>query len=205
MSNLPLKYLRSSVLWSVVALLIAINLWLGIKAGGDNLLNNLTAPRGIISLETTGSVESARKIIQSWNKNTPGEIPLRSIALRSLIYDYIFIVFYTFTLALVCLIAAGVFNANHEKLNRLGLVKLGVGLARLQIVTAALDAIENIALWRMLRDSTLSIWPLLARWCALPKFGLIAVSFIYILLAFIFWIGESHKRKPLRKSQVSTP
>lgn len=205
MNNLPLKYLQSSVLWPVVALLIAINLWLGIKAGGDSLLNNVTAPQGIVSLETAGSVERGRNIIQSWNKKTTDEIPLRSIALHSLIYDYIFILFYTFTLALVCLIAAGAINENHEKLKHLGLVKLGVGLARIQILTAALDAIENIALWRMLREATSTIWPVLAKWCAFTKFGLIAVSLIYIMLAFIFWIGESHQRKPSRASQLSIP
>jgi hypothetical protein len=202
MNNLPLKYLRSSALWPAVALLIALNLWLGIKAGGDRLLTNTVATQGIVSLETAGSAERAGAIILSWTK-TPDGISLRSVALHSLIYDGFFIIFYTITLALGCFIAAGIIEVRHRKLKDLGLVKLGLILARLQVLTAALDFLEDIALWRMLSNSTSSLWPSLARWCAIPKFALIAVSLLYILLAFIFRLGESHQRRPSRQRQAS--
>ncbi|HEX8747235.1 MAG TPA: hypothetical protein VF717_08540 [Pyrinomonadaceae bacterium] len=191
------KYLASRALWPLIALLIAINLWLGIKAGGDNLLRNSAAPNGIISLEVAGSMGAAEAIMQSWNRLLPdGTTLLLDVARQSLKWDYVFILFYTITLALGCLISASIIDTRHEKLKRLGLVKVGWMLICSQVLVAALDATENVALWMVLHGSKSNSWPVLSKWCAVPKFGLIGISFFYMFLTFIIWIGESHKRRP---------
>jgi hypothetical protein len=194
MFNLLKKCLNSTFLWPAIALVIAINLWLGIKAGGDNLLENPSARWGIVSLEMAGTTERAKVILQSWTRKSPEGIPLRAIASRSLVYDYFFMIFYTATLAMACLIAATVIETRHQQLKGLGFTKLGTALARLQAVILILDALENIALWRMLRGSGSDIWPVLAKACAIPKFGLIAATFAYILFVFVIRLGESKQR-----------
>lgn len=190
----------------MMALLIAVSLWFGVKAGGGGLLRNEHAPNGIVSLELAGSAEAAAKIVKSWNRPAPYEkseetdeevkSTLLDVARESIIYDYFFILFYTVTLALGCLISADIIDARHETLKRLGMVRIGWALIYAQVLVAAMDATENVALWNMLQGSGASFWPTLARWCAMIKFGLIATSLLYMLLVFIIWIGESYKRRP---------
>jgi hypothetical protein len=199
MFNLLKKCLNSTFLWPAIALVIAINLWLGIKAGGDNLLENPSARWGIVSLEMAGTTERTKVILQSWTRKSPEGTPLRPITLsdiasRSLIYDYFFMIFYTGTLAMACLISATVIETRHQKLKSLGFTTLGTALARMQVLILILDALENIALWRMLRGSGSDIWPVLAKACAIPKFGLIAATLAYILFVFVIRLGESKQR-----------
>ena len=201
MYKLLKKCLNSPFLWPAIALVIAINLWLGIKAGGDNLLENPTARWGIVSLEMAGTVDKAKAILQGWARKSPEGIPLRTIALRSLIYDCVFLVLYTATLAMACLIAAALIDTRHPKLARMGLAKMGRGLAHLQGVVAALDTVENIALWRMLRASGSYVWPALAKSCAVPKFALIAITSTYILIVFVVRLGEA--KQLTRKNTVA--
>ncbi|MDX6574650.1 MAG: hypothetical protein QOE96_603 [Blastocatellia bacterium] len=202
MYKLLKKCLNSPFLWPAIALVIAINLWLGIKAGGDNLLEIPPAARwGIVSLEMAGTVDKAKAILQVWARKSPEGIPLRTIALHSLIYDCGFLVLYTATLAMACLISATLIDTRHPKLARMGLAKLGRGLAHLQGVVAALDTVENIALWRILRSSGLYVWPALAKACAVPKFALIAITFTYILVVFVVRLGEIKQR--IRQNTVA--
>lgn len=207
MFKLLKKCLLSRALWPVIALVIAINLWLGIKAGGDSLLENQNARWGIVSLETAGSTDRAKVILLSWSQKSPDGISLRRIALRSLIYDYFFMLFYTATLAMACLIAATIIETRHPTLKRHGLTKLGTALARLQIVVLVLDAVENIALWRMLRGSGSYFWPLVAKSCAVPKFGLIAVTFAYVFFVLVVRASENQSTRGPRvaATQASGP
>jgi len=196
MYKLLKRCLNSTFLWPAIALVIAINLWLGIKAGGDNLLENPIARWGIVSLEVAGTTDRTKAILQSWAPKSPEGIQLRTIALRSLIYDCVFLVLYTATLAMACLIAATLIETRHPKLARMGFATLGRGLAHLQGVVAALDTVENIALWRILRvrASGFYVWPVLAKSCAIPKFGLIAAACTYILFVFVVRLGETKQR-----------
>jgi hypothetical protein len=49
-------------------------------------------------------------------------------------------------------------------------------------VAALLDAVENYALIRVLLGSNLVIWPKVAKWCAVPKFVIVAAGLAYILI-----------------------
>jgi hypothetical protein len=50
-----------------------------------------------------------------------------------------------------------------------------------QFSAAVLDAIENFALINLAFDSQREFWPIIARWCALVKFGIVGTGLVYIL------------------------
>lgn len=220
---MPLREGYLSLLWPLLPVLIAISCWFGVKAGGDNLLNNnIAAPYGIISLELAGSVEEAERIISTWRRRVPdwrkesearnqGEFSrffsnqgrmLTEVATRSLIFDLLFIGFYASTMAVACLLAATEIHCRSRK-PKPRLVALGMKLALLQMVTAGFDLVENLALWRMLSAEVVTNpWPWIAYVFAMAKFSLLGFSLLYIVIAFGFWVVDH--RRPLRKSIVVT-
>src|SRR5215510_3350628 len=216
---MPLRDELLSILWPLFPVLIAISLWFGVKAGGDNLLRNKTAISGIGSLERAGTVDEARKIISSWNQRAPerrSQIEIKnesflsrflsndgrmltSVARRSLIFDLFFIVFYTSVMAAACLLAATEIALRRDK-QKSRLVSLGIKLAYIQLLTAGADLIEDVALWRMLSNSTSRLWPWLAYVCSWTKYALVATSLVYILLAFIFWVVDNRRHPAIKPS-----
>ncbi|MGD8815279.1 MAG: hypothetical protein PVI78_12475 [Anaerolineales bacterium] len=134
-------------------------------------LQTNAAPSGIISYELAGDLPSARSILDSWG--TTGQL----FAALSLGVDYLFLVAYSITIALGCRIVA---NKMHHRFGFL--ISLGVLLSWSQFLAAWLDALENYALIRVLLGSSNTIWPPTALWCALPKFALVGLGILYILL-----------------------
>ena len=65
------------------------------------------------------------------------------------------------------------------------LAALGATLAWAQFGAAALDAVENYALIRLLLGDRSPRWPPLARWCALPKFAIVAAGLVYVLVGWL--------------------
>lgn len=203
-------------------MLIAISCWFGVKANGDNLLENDVARRGIVSLELAGSVNQAQLIINSWQYKVPerrsddevkkqGRIfraftnqgrMVTDVAKRSLIFDLFFISFYASAMAVACLLAATEIHCRSRK-PKPRLVALGMRLALLQLATAAFDVAENFALWRMLSGSVRNPWPWIAYGFAAAKFTLLGVSIVYIFVAFGFWLVD-HRRPSMRKTIAAT-
>jgi hypothetical protein len=214
------RYLN--ILWPILAVLIAVSCWFGVKAGGDNLLKNDYARSGIGSLERAGSVEEARWIISTWNQRVPERrsksetdnlgaitrlfsnqgLMLTEVALRSLVFDLFFIFFYASAMAVACLLAATEIQCRRRK-SKSRLVALGMQLALMQIVTAGFDVVENIALWRMLSAPVRNPWPWIAYVSSIAKFALLAVSLFYIFIAFVIWVID-HRRPSSRKVVVAT-
>jgi hypothetical protein len=202
--------------------LIAISCWFGVKAGGDNLLQNDIARNGIVSLACAGSINEAQAIIDSWKHQVPvrrsqADIEkqnvvwrwfsnqgrfLTDVARRSLLFDLFFIVFYASAMVVACLLAATEIHCRSRK-PRPRLVALGVQLARLQIVTASFDLMENVALWRMLSAPLSNPWPWIAYVSSIAKFTLLAVSVVYIFIAFFFWVVD-HRRRPVGRRLPAT-
>ncbi|MEE9463947.1 MAG: hypothetical protein V3W14_00045 [Candidatus Neomarinimicrobiota bacterium] len=56
---------------------------------------------------------------------------------------------------------------------------IGIALAWLQLGAAVLDAMENYALIQVLLGSDGAHWPVMAKWCAIPKFLFVAGGLIY--------------------------
>ncbi|HUS11107.1 MAG TPA: hypothetical protein VMZ30_11635 [Pyrinomonadaceae bacterium] len=212
---MPLREKHLRILWPLIPALIAISFWFGVKAGGDNLLKNKTALSGIGSLERAGGVEQAQWIIQSWNQKAPDrrtqsqiEKPnflasilsndgrmLTEVAKRSLLFDLFFIFFYSSAMAVACLLAATEIAVRRPKRESSNLVAVGICLAYLQILTATIDMLEDLALWRMLSGATSRLWPWVAYSCSIAKYVLLAISLMYVLTAFVFWVIDHRQHQ----------
>lgn len=222
---MPLREKYLSILWPLFPALIAISFWFGVKAGGDNLLKNKTALSGIGSLERAGSVEQAQWIIQSWNQKAPDrrtqrqmENPdflssilsndgrlLTEVAKRSLLFDLVFIIFYSSAMAVACLLAATEIAVRRPKRESSRLVSVGICLAYLQILTATIDVLEGFSLWRMLSGATSRFWPWAAYACSIAKYVLLAISFMYVLTAFVFWVIDHRRDSSSKRVAPATP
>lgn len=179
------KFPPASIRWPVFAVLLATTLWLGTKANGGGLLYNAyVAPNGIISLELAGTLESAEKIKTFWDS-----WGARKEAISSIYFDYIYLLFYSTTMALACVLAAGKLAHRWPSMGR-----LGIYLAWGQWVAALSDAIENFALLKILWTPDSSYWrgwPVLASTFASVKFTIILIAIIYILITPVPWVIET--------------
>ena len=137
----------------------------------DGALQTAAAPQGVVSYELAGSADVAGQILASWDANA------RLHAAFSLGFDYLYMLAYTVTLALVALwLAAG----------RKGIIRTtGILLAWGMGVAGLADALENYFLWRMLVMGPADAAAMAARWAALLKFGLILLAFLYIIVVLI--------------------
>ena len=54
---------------------------------------------------------------------------------------------------------------------------------------ALLDSVENYALIQVLLGTEQSIWPAVARICAIPKFLIVGLGLLYVLLGAITWVA----------------
>lgn len=146
----------------------------------DAPLRNAAAPNGIVSFELAGSAASAQAMIDSWDTRA------RLYAAFGLGVDYLFMVSYALAIGLGCARAAGVLGRRWRWAARMGHV-LAWGL----LPAALLDAIENLALTRMLlAGAATAPWPALAAVCAAIKFALIALGLLYALAGAVAWLAR---------------
>ncbi len=129
------------------------------------------APQGIVSYEFAGDLPTARAILESWGAS--GQV----YAGLSLGLDFLFLFAYAGSIGLGCALAA------RKLAPKGGLVyRAGIWLAWGLLVAAFLDYLENYALIRILLGSELALWPGMARWCAIPKFTLVGIGLLYVLV-----------------------
>lgn len=133
------------------------------------------APRGIVSLELAGSAATAERMLASWSA------PLRERAMLSLGLDYLYLLVYPAWFSLACVLIARRATAWHGRLGR--------ALAWLVLPTGVLDAVENLALIRIVLDGPSDGWAALAFWCAAPKFGLLLLAAPYIVVGGLVRLG----------------
>ena len=172
MGYYPFKWMSSSVRGRAFALFTILTLALLVTLQAvDGPLKTNAAPSGIVSLEFAGNLDDAQEIVNSWDDSA------RIYAGFSLGLDYVFLLFYSSAIALGCILVAQRFSV---KLRSLSL--LGVGLAWSQFLAALLDGVENYALLRVLLGSDWPTWPVVARWCAIPKFALVLTGLIYVAI-----------------------
>ena len=134
-------------------------------------LETSAAPLGIVSFEFAGDLQTAHTIIDSWNS-----VSLVYAGLN-LGIDYVFLLAYSFSIALGCVLVARSIRLRVEALSTLGIM-----LAWAVFAAALLDAVENFALINLLLGSNNEVWAITAYWAALPKFVIVALGLIYILL-----------------------
>ena len=162
--RMPTQYTRRifpSLLLVTLAVMAILNLV-------STPLTTQAAPLGIISYELAGSVARAQSILDSWDG------PAQLHAAFALGFDYVFMLVYSTTIGLACMMAAGVLRSRHWPL-----AGIGAGLAWGQWLAAGFDVVENIALTAMLFGAVVSPWPQIAYTCAIIKFGLIFLGLVY--------------------------
>lgn len=161
--------------WLAFGLLFALFVWLGKKTGGTPTTE--AAPWGIVSLELAGNEEAAGTMIASW-----GDKGMRN-ALTSLYFDNFWLLVYSTTIALACVMTADMLYTPESLEYNLGIV-----FAWVQWLAALLDRIENVALERMLLGTVESPWPQIAQWCAIPKFLVIIAGIGYVVIGLMVWL-----------------
>jgi hypothetical protein len=152
----------------VVLLALTLAVMVSLNALGRPL-NTEAAPMGIISFELAGELSLAQRMFESWGPRC------RVYAGLNLGLDYLFIVAYSSSIALGCILVA------RSLSRQVGfLFPVGVLLAWAQFGAALLDALENYALIQVLLGSQQASWPVVARWCAIPKFLIVATGLAYV-------------------------
>ncbi len=150
---------------------IALLVWtLGLFAV-FRVLDQPLAPNGIVSFELAGTLERVTTILSSWSTQA------KLYAAFGLGLDYLFMPSYAFTIALGVFLAMG----RHKG----WFAMLGAWIGWGSLAAALFDATENFALWHLLLNELIPVWPQLAFWCASFKFGLIAIGLIYALVGGI--------------------
>lgn len=171
----PYGWLKESAHKYFFGFLTIINIVLvGIFAFIDQFLKNQIALRGIISFELAGSESQAKAIVESWNNYS------RDVALFSLGLDYLFLFTYSLGLSFFCyLLATKNFSINNS------FYKLGIMISWVVLLTGVFDGLENYALLQILLFANYTFWPILAKYFAIAKFTLLALSLFYIIIGVI--------------------
>lgn len=188
----PFEWLPVSTQKPVFIVLLIVTLFITVWTFLLNApLNNRDAPLGIISYEFAFTLDNARGIITSWK--CTGKL----YAGISLGLDFIFIAGYMLTIGLGCILAARFF---YQKIQFL--YSTGILLSWMQLVAGFLDCIENAALLQVLLGSKLQILPVVAFFCAGPKFTIVMIGLSYILIGIIVFILSKRDMQNIEKSQV---
>jgi hypothetical protein len=166
---------RSLALLALAGLVIASGLALRRL---DASLRTPASPSGIVSFEFAGSRERADRMLEAWGE------PGRRIAEQSLWLDFLFLAGYAPGLALLCAAAAD--RARSARPRR---AALGDALAWGQLAAGGLDALENLALLRVVAGAQGEAWPILAAAFAAPKFALVGAAFAYLVWSALASLG----------------
>jgi hypothetical protein len=118
----------------------------------------------------------------------------RDAAQESLYLDYPFLILYGLLYAAACLVVAA--RAAERGMSRLA--RWGRPLAWAGLASAACDAIENVALLRVLDGHTDQPWPGIAFTFATVKFVLSAAAVLYAVVGFLLTL-----RRPASPSRTS--
>lgn len=163
---------RAFILFFVLSILVMVSL----QVTGAPLKTD-ASPNGIISFEFAGDLDVAQRMVASWGPTG------RIYAGLNLGLDYLFLVVYACAICLGCvLVARGLYRRNAAIANA------GIIIANAQFLAAILDCVENYGLIQVLFATRTEAWPLVAKWCAWPKFSIVGAGLIYVI-AGALWIA----------------
>jgi hypothetical protein len=173
---------RRRILWIAGAAALAIWVFLFIQ---DSRIKDSGGP-GIIGFEVAGTEKEAEEILEEWGAQG------RDDARVSIFADFPYLIAYSVFLAVGCTIAS-------ERLERRGmtrLARLGGLLGWSMFAAAAFDAIENVAMLRVI-DGHTATWPGVALYAAIPKFAITALGLAYVIAGAVLGRGgRSRDPKP---------
>lgn len=165
----PFTWLPAGYRLPLLAVLLVAGIAFSIRLGADaKVLRTGAAQQGGFSYQFAWTSGRAAEILGSWQGET------RRVARRSLLVDFGFLLVYPLLLALACAMLA------DSPLNRMAAV--GVFLAWLVLLAAPLDAVENLALLRMLDAGPSAPLARLAGWAAGLKWSLAFAAVGYLIL-----------------------
>lgn len=137
----------------------------------DAPLHTPAAPNGIVSFELAGTTARSESIIQSWDARA------KLFAAFGLGIDYLFMPAYALTISLGVLMVLRKHGGVFAKLG--GYFGWGALLAGL------FDAVENVALWRLLSGIATPLCPRMAMVAATIKFALILLGLLFALVGWL--------------------
>jgi len=159
-------------------------LWLLAATIGLSVVFRLIGPfkPNIVDFELAGSVAKSSAIIGAWDTLA------RLQTCFNLGFDYLYMPVYSTTIALACVMGAGV-------VSRSGWRNVGTLLAWGLWLAAVLDAVENYALITMMYGSPVDPYPQVAAICATCKFSLILLGLVYAAVSLVINIVKLSRRK----------
>ena len=198
----------------IVLLVLTLAVMVSLNALGGPL-NTEVAPLGIVSFELAGELSLAQSMVESWGQI--GQV----YAGLNLGLDYLFLVAYSSSIALGCvLVARSLSRSNSARPGSLRhcsgqspdpgrkrgfgnplrtILDVGVLLAWAQLGAALLDALENYTLIQVLLGSQQKLWPVVARWCAVPKFLIVAAGLVYVGVGVVLAVVTKARRPKIEK------
>jgi hypothetical protein len=169
-------FLRNSKLKNsrlVIALLISTVLSIFVMQKFDSYLISEASPYGIGSFELAKDITKSIRIIETWDTNKA-----LSAAGFSLGFDFVFILSYTFFLALLVFLV----SKHHAQAYTRFIAQFLIGT---MLLAALIDIIENTALINLLLGNYNQLWATIAFYAAVPKFLIILLSIVFIFSRFI--------------------
>jgi len=164
---------RKKIFFPLLALTLVL---LGVFQLLDGPLQNPVSPNGIVSFELAGTPEKADAIIQSWDSRA------QLFAAFGLGLDYLFMLAYGLTISLGVLMAGAKHGGKFEQLGAL----MGWGV----LLASLLDAIENLALWRILSGWATPYYATTAAISATIKFTLLLLGLGFALIGWLWKKNE---------------
>jgi hypothetical protein len=125
---------------------------------------------GILAFEFAGTPDNARRILDAWGVSGEARI------LAQIGVDNWFLVFYSTTIALLCVMIAIRLRTRAPRWS-----KVGIALAWAAWGAAILDRIENFALVRLINGEVNSVATITAFMCASLKFLIVIICLLYIV------------------------
>jgi len=161
------------ILFVLTLIVMGVLTWMGRPLG--------EAGASIIDFELAGTLSKAQTIMAGWGEAN------KQVARWQTYVDFVYLVLYPLTITLGCGLAARQFSAGSW------LVTVGLYLAWAQLAAGLLDAIEDVALLQLLQGSQNPSLPLIARWCALPKFAIVGLGLTYVLIGVLTWMLQPRR------------
>ncbi len=172
---------RKAVFWMFTGLAVLTMVALQVLGGP---LRTREAPAGIVSFELAGDLEAAERMVAAWDARA------RIYGGLNLGLDYLFIDAYVGAIGLGCVLVATKLRPDRGWLKAGGPI-----LAWAVVLAGALDCLENYALIRLLLGAQAEILPVLARWCAIPKFLMVLIGLLYIAIGLVVSLAPGRSRQ----------
>ena len=133
-------------------------------------------PCGIINIEMPFNRQNATSIVKVWNDRNVTETAVKQTHL-----DFLYLLFYPATLSLACVLL-------DSSTAGLTSIRAGILLSWGVLFCIPLDACENFLILKMLSGNCHSPIPEFTTLVAALKFFLIAISLMYLLTGFVYFL-----------------